>query len=164
MSDVNVQPKKSMEEPMVDIAHILAAYLEQEIRDNKIVTEPLRQVLDNVGKRRFIARIYELEKEEVNMGVYVTDKRGVVIFDSNNGQWEGEDFSKWHDVLKTMRGEYGARTTRLDPDDPDFRSVPSCLWPNPLPAGTLRPTIHPLRSGSAPRWPLLSCRWFHWLL
>lgn len=118
MSDVNVQPKKSMEEPMVDIAHILAAYLEQEIRDNKIVTEPLRRVLDNVGKRRFMARIYELEKEKVSMGVYVTDKQGIVIFDSNNGQWEGEDFSKWHDVLKTMQGEYGARTTRLDPGDP----------------------------------------------
>lgn len=118
MSDVNVQPKKSMEEPMVDIAHILAAYLEQEIRDNTIVTEPLRRVFDNVGKRRFMVRIYELEKEEVSMGVYVTDKQGIVIFDSNNGQWEGEDFSKWHDVLKTMRGEYGARTTRLDPGDP----------------------------------------------
>ncbi|NIM13965.1 MAG: two-component system sensor histidine kinase CreC [Candidatus Aminicenantes bacterium] len=118
MSDVNVQPKKSMEEPMVDIAHILAAYLEQEIRDNKIVTEPLRRVLDNVGKRRFMARIYELEKEEVSMGVYVTNKQGTVIFDSNNGQWEGEDFSDRHDVLRTMRGEYGARTTRLDPGDP----------------------------------------------
>lgn len=118
MSDVNVQPKKSMEEPMVDIAHILAAYLEQEIQDHKIFTEPLRQILDNVGKRRFMARIYELEKEKVSMGVYVTDKQGTVIFDSNNGQWEGEDFSKWRDVYRTMQGEYGARTTRLDPGDP----------------------------------------------
>jgi two-component system sensor histidine kinase CreC len=118
MSDVNVQPKKSMEEPMADIAHVLAAYLEQEIQNNKIVTEPLRQVFNNVSKRRFMARIYELEKEKVNMGVYVTNKQGTVIFDSNKGQWEGEDFSEWHDVLRTMRGEYGARTTRLSPGDP----------------------------------------------
>jgi two-component system sensor histidine kinase CreC len=118
MSDVNVQPKKSMEEAMVDVAHILAGFLEQESRDQKIFTEPLRQVLDNVGKRRFMSRIFELGKTEINMGVYVTDQKGVVIFDSNNGEWEGEDFSDWNDVKRTLKGEYGARTTRIDPNNP----------------------------------------------
>jgi two-component system sensor histidine kinase CreC len=30
----------------------------------------------------------------------------------------GEDFSQWIDVRRTLKGQYGARTTRKDPDDP----------------------------------------------
>lgn len=30
----------------------------------------------------------------------------------------GNDFSKWNDVYLTLRGEYGARSTALDPNDP----------------------------------------------
>ncbi len=122
MSDVNVQPKKSMEEPLVDIAHILASYLEQHIYsdndNNKISTDLLEVFLDNAGKRKFSSRIYELEKRQVNLGVYVTNKQGIVIYDSNNGEWVGQDFSRKNDVYLTMRGKYGARTTRLDPKDP----------------------------------------------
>jgi two-component system sensor histidine kinase CreC len=124
MSDVNVQPKKSMEEPLVDIAHILASFLEQHIyieednNTNKISTDLLEVFLDNAGKRRFSSRIYELKKTQVSLGVYVTNKQGIVIYDSNNGQWVGRDFSRKNDVYLTMRGKYGARTTRLDPDDP----------------------------------------------
>jgi two-component system sensor histidine kinase CreC len=84
MSDVSVQPKKSMEESLVDFAHILASYLEQNIRDHKIDTSPLRSFLSRAGKRRFLARIYELNKRSVTLG----------------------------DVFHTMRGKYGARTTR----------------------------------------------------
>lgn len=118
MSDVKIRPKKSMEETLVDTAHILATYLEQDIRDRQISTETLRQVLDSAGKRQFLAHIYELDKKQINMGVYVTDKNGTVIFDSNNGQWEGQDFSRKNDVFLTLKGKYGARTTRFDPDDP----------------------------------------------
>lgn len=122
MGDVKVQPKKAMEEPMVDMAHLLAAYLELELETNpypeEIHTEPLRRVLDKVGTRRFSARIYELQKKNVNVGVYVTDKKGTVIYDSRGDIWEGRDFSHKNDVLLTLKGKYGARSTRLDPKDP----------------------------------------------
>jgi two-component system sensor histidine kinase CreC len=118
MSDVKEQPKKSMEEPMVDIAYILASYLEREIQGYRIKPGALREILDNAAKRRFQARIYELDKKRVSMGVYVTDKQGTVIFDSNNGEREGKDFSRWNDVHKTLHGEYGARTSRAHPEDP----------------------------------------------
>ncbi len=29
----------------------------------------------------------------------------------------GQDYSRWNDVYLTLRGRYGARTTRDDPDD-----------------------------------------------
>jgi two-component system sensor histidine kinase CreC len=118
MSDVNVQPKKSMEESLVDIAHILAAYLEENIDDQGISTEPLKAFMERAGQRRFSTQIYEMNKQQVNLEVYVTDQQGTVIFDSNNSEFVGEDFSDWRDVSRTMRGEYGARTTRLDKNDP----------------------------------------------
>jgi len=116
--------KNQWKNPLVDIAHILASFLEQHIyieednNTNKISTDLLEVFLDNAGKRRFSSRIYELKKTQVSLGVYVTNKQGIVIYDSNNGQWVGRDFSRKNDVYLTMRGKYGARTTRLDPDDP----------------------------------------------
>lgn len=122
MGDVKVQPKKAMEEPLVDMAHILAAYLELEMEKNPyrsdILTEPLQRVLDKVARRRFKARIYELQKNNVNIDVYVTDYEGTVVFDSRGGIREGRDYSTHNDVYLTLRGEYGARSTRLDPKDP----------------------------------------------
>jgi two-component system, OmpR family, sensor histidine kinase CreC len=118
MNDVNVQPKKSMEESLVDMAYIIAASLEHNIHNNKVDTEPLRVFLESAGKRRFLARIYELEKNEVNIGVYVTNKEGIVLFDSNGGLFEGRDYSEKSDVYRTLQGRYGARTTRRKPGDP----------------------------------------------
>ncbi|MGV8462392.1 two-component system sensor histidine kinase CreC, partial [Pseudomonas aeruginosa] len=31
----------------------------------------------------------------------------------------GQDYSRWNDVYLTLRGQYGARSSREDPDDPD---------------------------------------------
>lgn len=118
MTDVNTQPKKAMEESLVDIAYILASYLENEIEYGKISTNRLSVVLDNAGKRKFSAHIYELEKNDVNLGVYVTDKTGTVLFDSTNKEMEGKNIAERTDVFRTLHGKYGARTTRLNPDDP----------------------------------------------
>jgi two-component system sensor histidine kinase CreC len=44
--------------------------------------------------------------------VYVTNKQGTVLFDSQNNTAVGQDYSQWRDVARTLRGEYGARATR----------------------------------------------------
>ena len=49
--------------------------------------------------------------------IYVTDAKGRVVYDSD-GVDLGKDYSRWNDVYLTLRGEYGARSTRSDPDDP----------------------------------------------
>ena len=41
-----------------------------------------------------------------------------MIFDSDGGRDEGKDYSRWNDVARTLRGDYGARASRKDPDDP----------------------------------------------
>lgn len=45
--------------------------------------------------------------------VYVTDKTGVVIYDSlpEPDNDEGQDYSRWNDVYLTLNGQYGARST-----------------------------------------------------
>ena len=51
------------------------------------------------------------------MSIYITDKNGKVIFDSDKSENIGKDFNKWRDVKLTLAGGYGARTTRIDPAD-----------------------------------------------
>jgi two-component system sensor histidine kinase CreC len=48
--------------------------------------------------------------------LYITDARGMVIFDSD-ARAIGQDYSRWNDVYLTLRGKYGARSTRADPKD-----------------------------------------------
>jgi two-component system sensor histidine kinase CreC len=46
----------------------------------------------------------------------VTDAHGIVVYDSD-GRDVGKDYSRWNDVYRTLRGQYGARSTRSDPGD-----------------------------------------------
>jgi two-component system sensor histidine kinase CreC len=57
-----------------------------------------------------------LPKNQVNHRIYVTDANGIVVLDSS-GTAVGQDYSRWNDVYLTLRGEYGARSTRSDPND-----------------------------------------------
>ena len=51
------------------------------------------------------------------MQIYITNTEGTIIFDSVSRENVSADYSKWRDVHLTLNGEYGARTTRKDPDD-----------------------------------------------
>lgn len=108
---------QAMEEAMVDTATLLASWVEQEAGADGISTDKLRAAFDSARRKRFLARIYALTKTHINMRVYVTDHNGIVLFDSDNGRDEGKDYSRWNDVYRTLRGEYGARATRSDPSD-----------------------------------------------
>jgi two-component system sensor histidine kinase CreC len=66
----------------------------------------------------FSARIYQLIKTGVDMRIYITDSAGKLIFDSQNKQNIGEDYSAWRDVNLTLQGKYGARTTPEDVEVP----------------------------------------------
>jgi two-component system sensor histidine kinase CreC len=64
------------------------------------------------------AKIFEIEKTSVDLHVYVTDRNGIVLFDST-GRDVGKDYRAWRDVQLTLTGAYGARTSLLDPSDPE---------------------------------------------
>lgn len=116
--DVRYQLAKATEVSMVDMANILAGFIETDTTTSHPATRQLAYVFDNNSSRRFSAQIYELTKSKVDVRVYVTDSKGIVLYDSDNGRAVGEDFSKKNDVFLTLKGKYGARTTRKDPSDP----------------------------------------------
>src|SRR3990167_11416150 len=76
----------------------------------------LPELLKAYGQRQPRAQIWGLEKNRVNHRIYVTDAQGIVLLDST-GAAVGQDYSRWNDVYLTLRGEYGARSTRSDPND-----------------------------------------------
>lgn len=117
LHDVEPQTFQATEEVMVDVANLLAEFAEERIASGNPDTDELRRVFEGAHRREFEARIFEHLKREVGLNVYVTDKRGMVVFDSQNGRREGQDLSLKSDVFRTLRGHYGARSSREDPDD-----------------------------------------------
>ncbi|MCG8599947.1 MAG: two-component system sensor histidine kinase CreC [Verrucomicrobiales bacterium] len=115
--DIERQYSQASEEPLVDFAHLFAALLEQDISGGKIDVTDFRSGFTNAYRREFLAKIYQIRKTEIHTHVYVTDETGTVIFDSDDGKREGEDYSKYNDVYLARAGDYGVRSTRTDPKD-----------------------------------------------
>lgn len=118
IDDLKVRYRESTEEPLVDTAYLLASILAAESYKGELRFDSFRTALKSAGRETFSAEIYDLLKTRVDTRVYVTDKNGVVIFDSADGKDEGQDYSRWNDVYLTLRGEYGVRSTRRDSNDP----------------------------------------------
>ena len=114
---VERQYLEAAEEPMVDMAHLLASLLEEEFVDGEPDFASWRQGFQSAGEREFLARIYDLRKTSVAMNAYVTDAKGLVVFDSDNGLAEGQNYAWKRDVALTLRGLYGARSSRANEDD-----------------------------------------------
>lgn len=117
LDDISPRYRESTEEPLVDMARVLAAIVAGQSSGGEIQPELFRQAFETVRSQRFSARIYGLLKTRSDLRVYVTDRRGIVVFDSDGGRDEGKDYSRWRDVFLTLRGQYGARSSvyRRDP-------------------------------------------------
>jgi two-component system sensor histidine kinase CreC len=119
---VERQYLEAAEEPMVDTAEILAGIVSQEFATSGHLPPTLGPGLRAATTRELTAKIFNLRKKHVTMDVYVTDARGIVIFDSAHPERVGRDFSGFRDVKRTLEGKYGARSTRDDEAD-DMSSV-----------------------------------------
>jgi two-component system sensor histidine kinase CreC len=109
---------EGVEEPLVDQANILASLVGGEMEANRFDPERWHRVFDRTGSRPFSARIYNLVKTDIDMRLYITDAKGKLIFDSLNARDIGSDYTYWRDVYLTLKGQYGARTTPDDMEDP----------------------------------------------
>lgn len=116
---VERQYLEALEEPMVDAAHVLAASLEQDIRDGKVDPSRFAATFHAASSRTFEAKIYSVLKSQINLAAYVTDEKGVMLFDSSGRVPPGTDLSSRRDVRLTLQGIYGARSTRTDDKDDD---------------------------------------------
>ena len=118
VDDLTPQYRESTEEPLVDTARVLSEIAAATATQGRVQDGLFRTAFRQVVARPFEAQIYGLNKTRVDFRVYVTDVRGTVLFDSDQGRDEGKDYSQWRDVHLTLKGEYGARSTREQPGDP----------------------------------------------
>ncbi len=109
--------RQSLEEALVDSANLLAEQVSQEVARGEIRQGDFAAAMARFHQRRLNAEIWSLKRRLPNLFVYITDAKGQVIYDSR-GLALGADYSQWNDVYLTLRGEYGARTSREDPEDP----------------------------------------------
>jgi two-component system, OmpR family, sensor histidine kinase CreC len=118
--EISPRYREAQEEVMVDFAETLAALVTRtsvEVNDKGVVsisTSKLAAAYRELSRRKLDAQIYALRKTQVDTRIYVTDKKGIVTFDSDNDRDEGENYNKWRDVRLTLQGKYGARTSTME--------------------------------------------------
>ncbi|WP_085586789.1 MULTISPECIES: two-component system sensor histidine kinase CreC [unclassified Pseudomonas] len=117
MEEIRPGVRQSTEETLVDTANLMAEILRDDFKAGTLNQNRWPQLLRAYGERQPKATIWGLPKNQVNHRIYVTDANGIVVLDSS-GAAVGQDYSRWNDVYLTLRGEYGARSSRSDPDDP----------------------------------------------
>jgi len=88
---------KAAEDVMIDTANLLAQSVSSDIKDEKIELARISNTIDQYLKRSLDAKIYDVDKQKTSLEVYITDKNGIVLYDSSN-RYVGKDFSKDNDV------------------------------------------------------------------
>ncbi len=122
--DLKSRYNEAIEEPLVDVAHILAETIGSQMMRGDLDRGQLQRLFDRVYAREFSAQIFRLEKKHVDMFVYVTDRDGRVLFHSADESLVGADYSQWNDVILALQGQYGARSSiaagaKADDEDAD---------------------------------------------
>lgn len=116
MDEIRPGVRQSTEETLVDTANLLAEMMQDDAKAGRLNQARWSHTLSAYGQRVPQASIWGLTKTGVNHRIYVTDAKGIVLLDST-GAAVGQDYSQWNDVLRTLRGEYGARSTQEVPGD-----------------------------------------------
>lgn len=117
LSEVEPQTFQATEEVMVDTANILAEIVAKDLQESGFKPDELRAAFDGAHRREMEARIFDHMKRSVGIHAYLTDSKGIVIFDSDQGRREGENYIGRRDVALTLGGRYGARSSRDNEDD-----------------------------------------------
>lgn len=114
---------EGVEDSLVDQAQILSTFVSIEMEENAFPAKKLYRIFDRTYSNNFSAQIYGLNKSSVDLRVYITDKKGILLFDSKNKANIGADYSQWRDVYLTLNGKYGARSSKEDPRNPEFSTL-----------------------------------------
>lgn len=117
VQEVKPGVRRATEGTLIDTATLLAQVGRDDLLSGAGQNGRLAQAFSQLHQRPFRANISGIHKVRNEYHVYMTDAQGRVVFDSA-GKALGEDYSRWNDVWKTLRGDYGARSTQINPDDP----------------------------------------------
>ncbi|MEC7120421.1 MAG: two-component system sensor histidine kinase CreC [Pseudomonadota bacterium] len=108
--------RQVVEDTLADNANLIASLVTDDLRNQQLDQPEFDQKIQHALSRHLNAQIRAMPKTKIHQTLYITDAQGIVRYDST-GQATGQDYSRWNDVYLTLRGQYGARSTRANPDD-----------------------------------------------
>ena len=118
VNEVKPGVRQAMESTLVDAANVLAVMAADDLKSGHIADGEFVRDLALAQRRELNATVWQFPKRRIDYRISITDTRGVVVYDST-GRDVGRDNSKWNDVYRTLRGEYGARSSPAIPGDED---------------------------------------------
>ena len=110
VNEVKPGVRQAMESTLVDAANVLAEMAAADVKAGTIGSGSFTRNLAKARQRDLKAMVWRFPKRSLDYRVTITDARGIVIYDSM-GRDVGRDNSRWNDVYRTLRGEYGARSS-----------------------------------------------------
>ena len=116
VDEVKPGVRQAMESTLVDAANVLAVMAADDMKAGRIANGDFVRNLGEAQKRDLRATVWHFPKRRIDYRITITDARGIVVYDSE-GKDLGRDNSRWNDVYRTLRGEYGARSTPEVPGD-----------------------------------------------
>ncbi len=109
--DVRLHYFITMEESLVDTSVILAEQVGRQVENGQIQLDPaFGAAMNEAGRRRLSARIYNYTKTNMNVRVIVVNSDAEVLYDSSGSIAKGEDYH-WRDTRLALKGQYGARAS-----------------------------------------------------
>lgn len=116
VQEVKPGVRQAMESTLVDAANVLAEMAAPELKAGTLAGGGFTASLARAQRRDPKAMVWRFPKRALDYRVTITDARGIVVYDSL-GRDVGRDNSRWNDVHRTLRGEYGARSSPEVPGD-----------------------------------------------
>ena len=116
VNEVKPGVRQAMESTLVDAANVLAVMAAPDLKAGHIGDGDFAARLATAQRRDPKAMVWRFPKRSIDYRVTVTNAQGIVVYDSR-GQDVGRDNSRWNDVYRTLRGEYGARSSPEIPGD-----------------------------------------------
>ncbi len=116
VNEVKPGVRQAMESTLVDAANVLAVMASDDMQAGRIVSGDFVRKLDQARQRDLRATVWQFPKRQIDYRITITDVHGIVVYDSE-GKDIGRDNSRWNDVYRTLRGEYGARSSPEAPGD-----------------------------------------------
>lgn len=113
--ELEAQTFQATEEQMVESSHLFASQLEMQLLDgDQLNIEPLAQIFEKAKQHKFEAKIFNLNKTHIGSNFYVTDAKGIVLYDSEHPARVGADYSQNNDVYLALSDKYAVRSSRDD--------------------------------------------------
>lgn len=121
-NQVKPNVRQVVEDTLAENANIVAQLIAEDVYTKKVQTIEFNQKIQHALSRDLHAQIWQHQKNQIHQQLYITDAQGIVLYDSQ-GLATGQDYSQWNDVYLTLRGRYGARSTRKIENDPNSSTM-----------------------------------------